>query len=211
MKKIILSVLIMILVVGGFWYIKNKNKVPTNPDETIYKNSSLGISFTYPKILTASTTGNEVLLHHEVPFVHHDYCDFKDGTSAIPTLTDFSVKFHIVNKNLVSTMKTESPYIPAENFVNGEVVPSPEFIDIYEMENLKGFKIFEGAEGCGHTIYYLPITESKTLVVINDLITIFTGAIDVESQTKAKAVPGVLNKEKAQAIFDSLMKTLKAR
>ena len=209
MKKNIAIILVFILVVGGIWYYKKIKKAPIDTTVTTYRNTNLGISFTYPKILTASTTEDSVTLHHEVPFIHHDYCDFKgEGDTTINTLTDFNVKFYTVDKSLVEAMKSESPYIPAENFVNGEVVPSPGFIDPYQSGNLKGYSIFEGAEGCGHTIYYLKVGSNKTLVVTSDLITVFTGAIDVENMNSALAVPGVLNKEKASVIFEAIMKTV---
>ncbi len=210
MKKILPIIIVLILVIGGVWYWKKGGNFPIDSTTATYRNSSLGISFKYPKILMASTTGEEVTLHHEVTFTHHDYCDFKgEGDTTVPTLTDFHVKFHIVNKSLVEAMKSESPYVPAENFVNGEIVPSPGFIDPVQFGNLKGYSIFEGAEGCGHTIYYLSVSTNKTLIVTNDLITVFTGAIDVENQSKAESVPGVLNKAKAEAIFEAILNTVK--
>lgn len=210
-KKLILPIILVLLMFFGISYLK-RNEVPKekNPTISTFKSSSLGITFTYPKVLTASSTSGVITLHHEVPFVHHDYCDFRgEGNTTLNNLTDFNVKIHVVNKGLVETMKTESPYIPQENYVNGKVVPSPGFIDSYKVGELEGFRIFEGAEGCGHTIYYLKVTESKTLVVVNDLITVFTGAIDQESESAAEAVPGVINKEKAEAYFESILSSLK--
>lgn len=200
----------MVLVVGGVWFAKSKNVAVVDKTLTSYNNSSLGISFTYPKILTASTTSGVITLHHEVPFVHHDYCDFKgEIDTTINTLTDFDVKFFIQNKNLVETMKTVSPYIPQENFIDNTVIESPGFIDKYSVGKLDGYKIFEGAEGCGQTTYYFPVSDTKTIVVQEALVTVFTGVIDVENMDKALAVPGVINKEKSAEIFESILKTLK--
>jgi hypothetical protein len=214
MKKNIWIVIILVLVVvlSGFWYATREKVEPVVVEETTktYSNSNTGVSFTYPKILSANTAADAVTLHHEVTFTHHDYCDFKgDGETNIPTLTDFNVAFHIVDKDLVATMKSESPYIPAENFVNNQVVPSPGFIDSYSVGTLSGYKIFEGAEGCGVITYYFPISSQKTLVVKKDLITVFTGAIDAENQASAEAVPGVLNKEKETQTLTSILETVK--
>lgn len=212
MKKIILFAIIIVLVGGAVWYMENKTKTPVDTSVTTYNNSSLGISFAYPKTLTASTTSSTVVLHHEVPFTHHDYCDFKGeiGTT-INTLTDFNVTFRVQNKGLVDTMKSFSPYIPQENFVNGAVVASPGFIDSYSIGNLSGYKIFEGAEGCGQTTYYFPISNTKTLIVQEELITVFTGAIDAENKSAAEAVTGVINKEKSTEIFTSILNSLKVQ
>lgn len=210
MKKVLFIIVILALVFGAVFYGTKDNATPTNPDLVSYRNSRLGISFTYPKILTASTTKNVISLHHEVPFVHHDYCDFKgEGDTTINTLTDFRVSFYTVDKSLIDSMRQESPYIPEENFVDGNIIPSPGFIDSYENGELKGFRIFEGAEGCGHLIYYLKISEKKTLIVIDEFITVFSGAIDTENMDRALAVPGVINKNRASEIFESVLKTVK--
>lgn len=213
MRKIISIVVILLLIIGGVWYFKNIKNIPsvpqTNEEIVQYENQNLGIAFAYPKILTASTTSVMATLHHDVPFVHHDYCDFKgEGDTTIDRLTDFHVTFQIINKGLVATMKQESPYIPEENFKNNTVVVSPGFIDSYNVENLKGYKIFEGAEGCGQITYYFVVSDKKTLLVREEFITVFSGAIDVENKSKAEAVPGVINKEKSVDIFESIMKTL---
>ncbi len=115
------------------------------------------------------------------------------------------------DNNLVDTIKHESPYIPEENFLNGKVVPSPGFIDPVEFGNLQGYSIFEGAEGCGHTIYYLKVSERRTLVVILDFITIFSGSIDTENMNNALAVPNVINKTQAEEVFNTIMKSIVAQ
>ncbi len=190
-------IIILVLIVGGVWFSKSKNVAVVDKTIAFYNNSSLGISFTYPKILTASTTSGVITLHHEVPFVHHDYCDFKgEIDTTINTLTDFDVKFFVQNRGLVETMKTVSPYIPQENFIDDAVIESPGFIDKYSAGKLNGYKIFEGAEGCGQTTYYFPISDTKTLVVQEALVTVFTGAI---------------NKEKSAEIFDSILVSLKVQ
>lgn len=209
MKKFILPLLILILLGGSFWYYKKSTVKPVDQNISSYRNSNLGIFFVYPKKLTVTGNNISTTLHHQVPFTHHDFCDFKgEGTTTIDSLTDFNVTIHAVNKNLINTMKSESPYIPEENFLNGEVVPSPGFIDRVDFGNLKGFSIFEGAEGCGHTVYYLTVSDNKTLVIVNDFITIFSGAIDTENMTRALAVPGVIGKLEAETIFSSIVTSM---
>lgn len=211
MKKTLIVVVILILAVSIPFYLKSKKTVVSDKIVASYSNTRMGIAFTYPKILSASSTPDSVNIHHQVPFTHHDFCDFKgESDTTIDTMTDFDVTFRVVNKNILETMKSESPYIPQENFVNNEVIPSPGFIDRFKVGNLEGFQIFEGAEGCGHTIYYLKVSDQKTLVIINKLITVFTGSIDVANKSRAEAVPGVINKEKSEEIFMSILKSMKA-
>ncbi|MBA3733222.1 hypothetical protein H0W91_02505 [Patescibacteria group bacterium] len=210
MKKLSTIIVLLGLLSIGAWYMTKKPRNLVNTDLKTYRNSNMGISFIYPKILTASTTKDLVTLHHEVgPFPHHDFCDFKgDSNTIIQTLTDFQVDFHVSDKNIVDTMKSESPYIPQESFVNNTVIVSPGFIDEYTAGDKRGYKIFEGAEGCGHTTYYLSISSKKTIVVREDLITVFTGSIDASSQKAAEAIPNVINKQKETEILTSVLQSL---
>ncbi len=211
MKKLFIFITICVVLLGGFIYW-GKTKKPTEqkpPTTKVSTNRTSGISFTYPQILTVTQKDDQTTVHHEIPFVHHDYCDFKgESTTTIPTLTDFNLNMYTRNENYVTVMKTESPYIPQENFVNSEVVPSPGFIDTITVGTLSGFKIFEGAEGCGQTTYYFPITNKKTLVVKQQFITIFSGAIDVDQGVEALKVPGVISKEKESEILKDILESL---
>lgn len=192
-----------------FFYYKKSQTKPVDSNVYSYRNLNIGIAFKYPKNLLVKGTNQSVVIHHDVPFEHHDYCDFKgESTTTSPTLTDFNVTMHMSDKSLIESMKYESPYIPEENFLNGKIVPSPGFIDPVDFGNLKGFSIFEGAEGCGHTVYYLEVSDKKTLVVVNDFITIFSGSIDTEHEKEALAVPGVINKESSIDIFNAIIKSL---
>ncbi len=211
MKRYSFILIAIVLIVGIFFYMRLEGP-QSDPTVARYSNQTSGISFTYPKILQASTTDAVVTLHHEIPFEHHDYCDFKgEATTTIPLLTDFQVSFETVEKNLVDTMHKVSPYIPEENFVNNEVIPSPGFIDAYTVGTWNGYKIFEGAEGCGHTIYYFRVSSDKTLVVTQQFITIFSGAIDADQGTQALLVPGVISKEKEQEILTGILQTVKVK
>jgi hypothetical protein len=208
MKKILLVVLAVIVVSVGFWFFK-KAEAPVDSQKSTFKSAALGITFDYPKILAVKETGGRVSVHHEVPFVHHDYCDFKgEGDTTLPIMPDFHLDMFVVSKNITQSMKQESPYIPEENFVNGVVVPSPGFIDESQYGNLNGFAIFEGAEGCGQTTHYFKLTDSKTLIVRQKMITVFTGAIAVDQKDKAEDVPGVINKEKESFILSNLLESV---
>lgn len=210
MKKYIFIIILVVILVIAFLFYKKSNSKPVETNISSYRNSSLGISFQYPKKLKITGDNSSIKIHHEVPFEHHDFCDFKgEATTTVKTLTDFNVEMHLVNQNIMKAMKTESPYIPEENFLNGKIVVSPGFIDPVTFGNLNGYSIFEGAEGCGHTIYYFEIESEKTLVVTDDFITIFSGAIDAENMNKALAVPDVINKQSATSIFESIINSLK--
>src|SRR4030066_1133898 len=119
------------------------------------------------------------------------------------------MKIQIINKNLTETIKSLSPYIPQENFVNGELIASPGFIDPCTIGNFSGFAIYEGAEGCGQTTYYFPIAGNRTLVIANASIQVLSGAIVQEKANEVLAVPGVISREKNKEIFESIVRNLK--
>jgi hypothetical protein len=125
-----------------------------------------------------------------------------------PRLTDFRVTMQKMNKDLVDTMKTISPYIPQENFVNNQVVESPGFIDKFSVGTLNGYAIYEGAEGCGQTTYYFPIKDDQTLIIGKASIQILSGVVSNEKAAEVLAVPGVISKEASEQMFLSILQTL---
>lgn len=212
MKITSVTVLIVVFITFGF-FIYNKEKNTETPIETkLYRNSNIGVVFKYPPKLSVKSANSKINIHHEVPFEHHDFCDFKgEATTTIPVLTDFNVNIHISPKNLIDTIRTESPYIPEENFINDKIVSSPGFIDEVKFGDKKGYSIFEGAEGCGHTVYYLYVSNDRTLVIYNDFITIFSGSIDTENMNRALQVPNVINKDENQKILEQILNSLSAQ
>jgi uncharacterized protein YxeA len=208
MKKIFTVIIVLIIISVGFWFTK-KNNVSVETTTTTYKNSSLNISFNYPKILTASTTNGVIVIHHDIAYENKGDCDMMGDEKTYPRLTDFKVTIQKIKMGLIPTMKDLSPYIPQENFVNNAVVPSPGFIDIFKVGNLDGFAIYEGAEGCGQTTYYFPIGNNETLVITKASIQILSGVVAKDKMNEVLAVPGVISKEKSEAIFDSILETLK--
>lgn len=212
MKKFIFIVLIISLAGGALWYLTKKDAPVIDTEIKSYRNANLGLYFSYPKILTASTTNSLVELHHDIPYENNGDCDMVGDEKTYERLTDFRVTMQTLNKNLVDTMKTLSPYIPEENFVNGEVVESPGFIDIYTAGNFSGFAIYEGAEGCGQVTYYFPINKSETLVIRKASIQALNTSVRSEASIQeVLSVPGVISNEESEEIFTKILQTLEVR
>ena len=209
MKKIVFIFLILLIAGAGYDCLKKENNPADEGPGKQYANSETGISFAYPKILTASTTDGIAMLHHDIPYKNSGACDMMGDEKIYDRLTDFEMKIQIINKNLTETVKTLSPYIPQENFVNGELVASPGFIDPYTIGDFSGFAIYEGAEGCGKTAYYFPIAANKTLVITNASIQALSGAISPEKVKEVLAVPGVISRERNKEIFEFILQNLK--
>jgi hypothetical protein len=208
MKKVAIIIFLFVIAIFGYYFFKKENKPITENLNKQYNNPSIGISFTYPKILTASTTNGEIILHHDIPYKNTGACDMMGDEKTYEKLTDFEMTILKMNKNLTDTVKTLSPYIPQENFVNDEIIASPGFIDTYTIGNFSGFAIYEGAEGCGQTTYYFPIGSKETLIIRNASIQALSGAIIQEKVNEVLAVPGVIPREKNQQIFEEILKSL---
>lgn len=207
MKKTFLFLAIVALI-GGFLFFRDKTTIKKDSDIASYRNYGLGISFDYPKILNVSTSDGIVVLHHDIPFENTGGCDMMGEEIIYPRLTDFRVTFQKINKGLVETMKTISPYIPQENFVDNQVVESPGFIDKFSAGTLNGYAIYEGAEGCGQTTYYFPMKDDLTLVVGKASIQILSGIFSDNREQEVLAVPGVISRQQSEQIFLSILRTL---
>lgn len=209
MKKTFIILIILLVVASGFYLFKKEKPHKPEIQTKYYQNNNIGVSFSYPKNLFASTTENIIILHHDIPYVNTGSCDMMGENKTYDRLTDFEMTIRVVEKSLTETVKSLSPYIPQENFVNDELIASPGFIDTYQIGDLKGFAIYEGAEGCGQTTYYFPIETNRTLVVTNASIQALSSAIIKEKVDQVLAVPGVIPREENGAIFQSILKSIK--
>jgi len=209
MKRIALSILVLLITGTGYDCLKKGNNPLGEDPKKEYTNPESGISFTYPENLTASTTDGIAILHHDIPYKNTGACDMMGDEKTYDRLTDFEMRIQIIIKNLTETVNTMSPYIPQENFVNGELVASPGFIDPCTIGRFSGFAIYEGAEGCGQTTYYLPLAGNKTLVITNASIQALSGAIIQEKVNEVLAVSGVISREKNKEIFESIVSNLR--
>ena len=209
MKKLSFVVLILIIAGAGYYFLRKDNPPVGGDARSQYQNPDTGISFTYPENLTASTTDGIARLHHDIPYKNAGPCDMMGDEKIYDRLTDLEMKIQIMNKGLTETVKSLSPYIPQENFVNGELVASPGFIDPCTIGNFSGFAVYEGAEGCGQTTYYFPIAGNRTLVITNASIQALSGAISQEKVNEVLAVPGVISRKNNQEIFESIVQSLK--
>ena len=175
-----------------------------------YKNEALGLAFSYPAKLSVEESSGKIIASHSIPY-RNSGCDMRGDSEVQERLSDFKLTFQMIDKDLVSAMKTISSYIPEENFENGMVKESPGFIDRATFGTVDGFAIFEGAEGCGHVIYYFPMGQSKTLVVTHDIVFEFSGVVAAERRDEVLAVPGVITPEEAEQIRDSILRSVEVK
>jgi len=210
MKKIFITILIIAVGLVVFFYTQKTPNQP-QPVENLktYRSTKLGISFSFPSTLSASTTSDAVTVHHDIPYRNNGDCDMVGDETVYERLTDLKFTYRILNKNIVGSMKEVSPYIPQENFVNNTVVESPGFIDSYSMGEFTGYAIYEGAEGCGQTTYYFQVGSNKTLIIHKMSIQLLSGVISEEKQNEVLKVPGVISRQESDIIFENILKTLK--
>jgi len=209
MKKFIFAVLIVMIAGTGYYFLRKDIPSAGEDARRQYQEPDTGLSFAYPENLAASTTDGIAMLRHDIPYKNAGPCDMMGDEKTYDRLTDFEMKIRIIDKALAETVRSLSPYIPQENFVNGELVASPGFIDPSTIGDFSGFAIYEGAEGCGQTTYYFPIAGDRTLVITNASIQALSGAISQEKVNEVLAVPGVISRENNQEIFESIVQSLK--
>ncbi len=207
--------LIALLVAGGGVYIyQNKEaKTPASIDTKVeqsiqtdqeentvssatsilnrkktYTNTKQGYSFQYPEKLSLSTEGEAVNLSHSIPFENRDGgCDMKGDAELSKTLEDFGLSIKIVL---------------------GEV--NPPYVDgTYSKGELKGEWAYMGAEGCGVTTYYFPISGNKTLLVTQNHLQLLSNNVTPDVKAKVLSVPGAISSEESEIILARILSTFK--
>ena len=152
-----------------------------------YQNEKYGFEFKYPEKLKLIKNGNKVILNHYIPYENYGDCDMIGGNRVYKTLDDFNVSFEVVPQKL------------ALNYVDGE----------YNAGILKGFWAYEGAEGCGHSTYYFPIEQNRTLVVYRSAVQALSGSSTLWDLEKILKIPGVIPREESEKIFNEILSTFK--
>ena len=184
------------------------HRLPANIDR-LYLNPVLGLSFKYPSTLELNDATTSVELSHKIPFKNTGECDMKGDGVVYDELTDFRLGFKMYDGTVSEVVKKVSPYMPKENFSGDTLKLSPGFIDEYSAGSLKGFAIYEGAEGCGHMIYYFPIAAKRVLVVENLMVQQLSGVVSSDLQKQILAVPGAISREKNYQILQQILESVK--
>lgn len=206
-QKIAYIVLAVVLLAAGC--IQKVSAPAFEPTVNTYHSSQRGFTIEYSPKLKVLEAQDSVVLNHSVAFPNTGACDMKGDSTVYPNLDDFNVTIKILPKPLVESVKQQSPYMPAENFDYDTLKTIPGFIDSYQAGSLKGYAIYEGAEGCGHTIYYFPLSSLTTLVVTRDMVQLFSTAVTGEAKSRLLNTPGVIPPEEADRLFNQVLTTFK--
>lgn len=212
-RNITIITFIILTGVLGFTLFYNR-PTPQEPNGILpgeplaYTYSSGDITFTYPAFLTVDTEDKVTSLHHEIPYKNTGGCDMVGEEQTYDVLTDFHITFRISSTSLVQTVRQMSSYIPEENFDGDVLKINPGFIDPFEVKALKGFAIYEGAEGCGYTTHYFPLPDNRTLIVQKESIQALSGVRGEARIANILAIPGALSKETSSRIFLDILNSL---
>lgn len=199
-------------------YIATEASLPRHNPEPIFRqalgiwsdyrgNGSTTPSFSYPAKMSLIDEGGKITLSHEIPFKNFGECDMKGDDKTYDYLKDFGLSMQVVGGNLAQAARKFSPYIPEENFVGNGLKENPGFIDTFQAGKWRGFTIYEGAEGCGHTIYYLPVDSGRTFVVTKDMVQLLSGVVSSDMAKQVLQAPGVITREESDEIFREILES----
>ena len=173
----IVAIIALVLIAGGAYYagikngdtLKDNSEISTSEWKT-YTNSKDGYSFEYPSKLSASSNNGEVYLSHSIPFDNYDGgCDMKGDSELSKTLNDFGMSVQVISGKL-----------------------TPPYVDgTYSKGELSGIWAYKGAEGCGNTEYYFPISNNRTLIITKEEIQVLSPIVSAEVREKVLAVPAI--------------------
>ena len=173
-----------------------------------YTSSGLGISFSYPPVLSVTEYSGAVTLSHSLPLSHPNPCDFVgNNPQPLPRFTDFNVVVEVSPTNLITTIRTKEGDLLDEYISQSTLLTPPGFIDQVNFGQLTGYKIFRGVEGCGNHIYYLSSSSTQTLVVRRDTIPEFSGG--VSNPERYLDLPGVISPSQEEQIITRILSTFK--
>jgi hypothetical protein len=209
MKKFIYICCVVVLVgIGAYLYTQSKS-FGTSSNTKQFITPERDLSFTYPTSLSLSQSSGVITLSHDIAFAHKNFCDLSgEDIKIYPRLTDFSLSVTMYKKNLVETVKEHDPHLLPENFTKDSLVLSEGFIDAAQLGSYYGFSINEGVEGCGRITYYIPITESKTLVIVRKKIGELSPVASKDLVGSILKVPGSISPERNDAIFTNIVNSL---
>jgi len=225
MKKTFWIIIALVIILLGFWlwesttsttsYTADQNNqaTSTTPNNNVtFTSADRSIIFSYPTILTVTQKNNIITLHHEINFSNHPACDFKGDAGISPTLTDFNVTMRTFNVNIALSAQTFDPSLAtsSEN-IDGTLDLSPGAIDPFNTGEFNGYMVTEGVEGCGYVTYYLPISNSRTLVIQKEMLGAFSSVADPSQMAKILATSGVISPDQSNSLFNAIIQSLQVR
>lgn len=207
----ILFFVAIVLIAGGAYYagtkntevvIKNNETIPSQQDVSTtpienknstatsiltYWDAKNKFSFQYPSNLTLSKDGDAIIVSHTIPFDNYDAgCDMKGDAPLSKTLNDLNLKIYVVSENSLSI---------------------PSYAEDYRSGVMKGKKAYIGAEGCGKTTYYFPISGNRTLVIDKAELQVLSAVVTPEVRSRVLSVPGVISQEEGNKIVEEIIES----
>ena len=180
----------------------------------IFKDEHIGFELKYPADVLSvdvKADSNSVALYHTIPWDEGPIpCDERDDAPVIKTIRDVDFKFMLMRENLkVAVSKIEgSDYIVNNFWRNSELQLSPGFIDAFANNELKGYKVISGVEGCGIVNYYFPLKEDLVLTVRRPF-GIFSEIVGPEVKAERGEILGIINPDKEEQIFNEIISSFK--
>lgn len=150
-----------------------------------FTNSLAGYSLQYPSKLELLQSGAKITFTHSIPYKNSGACDMMGGGKTYNSLEDFDLSLEVINKP-VQPVRTEGAF---------------------EAGRLKGIYVYEGAEACGHTVYYFRLSNNRTLVVTRVSIQALSSVVTDGVRNEVIKTPGVIVPEEANVIFKSILES----
>jgi len=153
-----------------------------------YRDSQYNYEFRYPEKILLSNEGETVSLNHQIPYRNSGECDMVGGDKIYELLTDFSATFKIVDG------------LKKLNVIDGELSAG----------GLQGVYEYNGAEGCGETVYYFPFGSDKTLVIKRANVQILSGLRNnSDEREQILKILGAISKEENDRLFKGMLETFR--
>ena len=166
------SVIIAVVgyIVGRQAYSLRETMTMNPPSYTrswsVYKSDSIHLQFRVPAFVTVSENVAEIIISHNIPFVHNDYCDFVGNKPQPTTLDDVSITFSISDDPLREVLKNTlggTDQLESVLDESNHFVLQADFVDEFKIGSLIAHRVRYSVEGCGMNYYFI-LMGNRTLI-----------------------------------------------
>lgn len=193
-RGLIFKVLLLIIAFAAGIYVAFRY-LGAKPESSVKTYSDSAMSFEYPADLTVSKDNDLVRIDHSVPSTHPNPCDFKGDSKPLDAVNDFAATIKLANQSVMDYVKTTG--WPDWQYVSANP---------YRYGAFSGYRVMSGVEGCGSDIYYLFVSQNKTVIITRRLVTELTD-VTSDQNTYAK-LPGIISLNKAETYFSQILSSL---
>lgn len=174
--------------------------------------SGMNLFFAYPEDqLELDDEDESIILSHGVPYTHPDPCDFRGDGTILDEVTDFHLTIEQTGATLIDAVSSRMHWTAPDKelFITEDgkdLRESEGFIEVMNFDNVSGYVVLQGVEGCGQFIYFLENEDGNVVILTDKYVTELSGVLGDTSTYES--LPGIILPPQHGDILNGLLNTL---